>query len=93
VIVVTEATRQLVGAADSIPANISEGSGRQTVPDQVRFYNTSLTSAQETLNHLKRSRRARLIDTKTSHRFANRTTVIYDMINALIRRVQAPPSL
>jgi four helix bundle protein len=79
---------QLVRSAESIGANISEGCGRLTVPDQVHFYNRSQTSAQETLNHLKRCWRARLMDEKTYYRYSNRTTAIYRMLGALIRRVQ-----
>jgi four helix bundle protein len=78
---------QLVRAADSIGANISEGCGRQTVPDQIRFYNTGISSAQETLNFLKRARKANLLDPRTYFRLTNRTTVTYSLLSALIRKL------
>src|SRR5687768_7499207 len=53
---------QLVSAADSIAANISEGSAGQSIPERLRFYRSALASAQETLTFLKRAWGAKLLD-------------------------------
>lgn len=78
---------QLCAAADSIAANISEGSAGQSIPERLRFYRSALASAQETLTFLKRARGAKLMDSRTYFRLANRTTVTHSMIAALIRRL------
>lgn len=45
-------TSQLRRAADSIPANIAEGSGRASAADQAHFTNMACSSALEVINHL-----------------------------------------
>jgi four helix bundle protein len=45
-------TSQLRRAASSIPANIAEGCGRNTVPDLARFIQNSMGSASELESHL-----------------------------------------
>lgn len=45
-------TRQLKRAADSIAANLAEGSGRSTNLDQAHFTNMAYSSGLEVINHL-----------------------------------------
>jgi len=78
---------QLGRAADSISANISEGAGRPTVPDRLRFYYMGLSSAKETLNFLKRARAAKLLDDRTYFQLTNRTSVTHSLLSALIRKI------
>ena len=84
---------RLVRAADSMAANISEGCGRETIPDQIRFYNTGVSSAQETLNFLGRARKAHLLDRRTYFRLTDRTTVTYSLLSALIRKLSDDSTL
>ena len=78
---------QLVSAADSIAANISEGSAGQSIPERLRFYRIALGSAQETLTFLKRARNAKLMDTREYFRLRNLTAVTHSMLEALIRKL------
>ena len=54
--------KQLVKSADSIGANIAEGSGRGTPKDNKRFIRISRGSYNETKYWLRRARRRNLID-------------------------------
>ncbi|HEY2979615.1 MAG TPA: four helix bundle protein [Anaerolineales bacterium] len=53
--------RQLVRAADSIGANIAEGTGRGTFQDNRRFLRTARGSLRETQHFLRRAFRRKLI--------------------------------
>jgi four helix bundle protein len=80
---------QLCRAADSVAANIAEGSGRKTKSDQVHFYRIGLASAQETMNSLKRARGAKLMDDRVYYRLANRAFVTHALLSALIRKLES----
>src|SRR6059036_151119 len=54
--------RQVVRAADSIGANIAEGTGRGTYQDNRRFVRTARGSLRETQHFLRRAFRRKLID-------------------------------
>src|SRR5213082_3361225 len=54
--------RQLVRAADSIGANIAEGTGRGTYQDNRRFVRTARGSLKETQHFLRRAFRRKLIE-------------------------------
>lgn len=54
--------KQLVRAADSIGANIAEGSGRGSYQDNRRFVRISRASLYETKHWLRRAYRRKLID-------------------------------
>lgn len=53
--------RQLVRSADSIGANIAEGSGRGTVPDNRRFVRIARGSLYETKHWLRRAYKRNLL--------------------------------
>jgi four helix bundle protein len=54
--------KQIVRSADSIGANIAEGSGRGTVPDNRRLVRTARGSLYETKHWLRRCYRRRLLN-------------------------------
>ena len=56
--------KQLVKAADSIGANIAEGTGRGTYIDNRRFVKIARGSLNETKHWLRRAFRRRLLSTK-----------------------------
>ena len=53
--------KQLVRCADSIAANISEGSGRGTKPEFIRFLRIARGSFNETKNFLRRAYKRNLM--------------------------------
>src|SRR6266568_1074195 len=53
--------RQLIRAADSIGANIAEGTGRGSFQDNRRFVRTARASLNETKHWLRRAHRRRLL--------------------------------
>jgi four helix bundle protein len=53
---------QLIRAADSIGANIAEGAGRGSFPDNRRFIRMARGSLNETKHWLRRAFRRRLLD-------------------------------
>ncbi len=52
---------QMVEAADSVPANIAEGSGRYNYKDNCRFVRIARGSLYETKNWLRRAYRRKLL--------------------------------
>ena len=79
---------QLTAAADSISANIAEGSAGQSIPERLRFYRSGLASAQETITFIKRARAASLMGQRTYFRLTNRANVTHSLTSALIRRLE-----
>jgi len=53
--------KQLVRAADSISANLSEGYGRYTIPERIRFVYYSRGSLCETINWIQKTKKRKLI--------------------------------
>jgi four helix bundle protein len=78
---------QLTRSADAIAAIISEGCGRRTVPDQLRYYRMAQSETNETQTHLRRAR-GRLLDLGTFYRLSNRATVTYRLIGALMKSLE-----
>jgi four helix bundle protein len=77
---------QLVRASGSIGANIAEGSARRSKPDRLHFYGMALSSASETLHHLRDCRDAALLGRKTYWQLENRTAITHMLVAALIRQ-------
>jgi len=73
---------QLVRAVDSIGANIAEGLGRGTLPDQRRFFLMARGSLLETEHWLER---AASRDAGLSREYVSRTEEIGRTLNGLLR--------
>ena len=62
--------KQIVRSADSIGANIAEGSGRGSLVDNRRFVRMARGSLYETLHWLRRSYTRKLLRSRKSRNFA-----------------------
>ena len=80
---------QLVDAANSIGANIAEGSAQLTAAAKINFYDHALCSSAETAHHLREAFDAKLLSSKTFRRLDELASVTYKLIAALIRRETA----
>lgn len=78
---------QLVRAADSIGANIAEGLGRETKPDERRFLIIARASLREVEHWLERANRRDLLG---EQRFEPRTTELGRVLSGLIRAARDP---
>jgi four helix bundle protein len=74
---------QLVEAAASIPANLSEGRGRETDPDFARFVTMAIGSANEVENHLQRALNRRLISEAVHSELTDKVIEIRKMLYGL----------
>jgi four helix bundle protein len=74
--------RQLVRAADSIGANIAEGTGRGSFQDNRRFVRTARASLNETKHWLRRAYSRGLLD-------ASRVECVKSIIDELTPKVNA----
>lgn len=72
--------KQLIRSADSIGANIAEGSGRHSHHDNRRFIRIARGSLHETQHWLRRALRRKLL-----------TTEIGPQLNAYLRSIGRPP--
>ena len=80
--------RQLVEAADSIPANVSEGFGRYYFKENIRFCYYARGSLTETSNWLRRARNRALSDEKTIQAIEEELDVLGRMLNAYIKSLK-----
>jgi four helix bundle protein len=83
--------KQLVKAADSIGANIAEGTGRGTYIDNRRFVKIARGSLNETKPWLRRAFRRRLLSTK---QIANVKPIIDELapkLNAYLKSIGREP--
>ena len=79
--------RQLVRAADSIGANIAEGSGRGSSVDYRRFLRISRGSLYETLHWLRRAYLRKLLSEKQTKEIRSIISELTPTLNAYLRSV------
>ena len=78
---------QIVKAADSIGANIAEGSGRRSFQDNRRFIRIARGSLKETQHFLRRAYRRKLLDDKQVKKIKPLIDNLAPMLNAYLRSV------
>jgi four helix bundle protein len=79
--------KQLVRAADSIGANIAEGSGRGTAKDNCRFIQIARGSLYETVHFLRRAYKRRLLTDIQVKRLQPLITELGPRLNAYLTAV------
>jgi four helix bundle protein len=80
--------KQLVRAADSISANLSEAYGRYSFADRKRFAYYARGSLCETINWLQKSSRRGLIKTEVESKLQSEISLLSKRINAYIRHLK-----
>lgn len=78
---------QIVKAADSIGANIAEGSGRGTDPELRRFFRVSRGSLYETQHWLRRAFRRGLLSEKQINNLVPLVNELTPRLNAYLRSI------
>src|SRR5688500_6520490 len=79
--------KQIIRSADSIGANIAEGSGRGTAPDNRRFLRMARGSLYETRHWLRRAHRRRLLSQTQIDVLSPLIAELTPKLNAYIRKV------
>lgn len=79
--------KQLIRAADSVGANIAEGSGRETEPDIRRFLRIARGSLYETQHWLRRSYKRRLLTEKQIRDLVPIINELTPKLNAYLRSI------
>jgi four helix bundle protein len=79
--------RQITRAADSIGANIAEGTGRGSFQDNRRFVRTARGSLNETRHWLRRAHRRHLLTTEMVKRIKPIIDELAPRLNAYIRSI------
>ena len=74
---------QLERSAQSVPANIREGMGREPGPDRNNSYRYARGSAEETDEHLRANFEQHMLPPATYWRLHNRLKVIVSMIDEI----------
>ena len=85
-----ELINQLRRAADSIPANIAEGSGQLTDPQFVRFLGIALGSATESANHLMLARDTHALPKTIAEALLVQIGRVRRMLINLLKRLNCP---
>ena len=80
--------KQLIRAADSIGANIAEGSGRGAVRDYRRFLRIARGSLCETQHWLRRAYRRQLLTPKQTERLKNVLDPLGPTLNAYLKSIE-----
>jgi len=83
--------RQIVRAADSIGANIAEGSGRRSFQDNKRFVRMARGSLNETKHWLRRAYRRGLLSSEDVRRIRPIIEELAPKLNAYLRSISAVP--
>jgi four helix bundle protein len=79
--------KQIVRAADSIGANIAEGSGRGSLQDNRRFVRIARGSLYETIHWLRRSYLRKLLSQTEVKRLRSLVEELSPKLNAFLRSV------
>jgi four helix bundle protein len=79
--------KQLVRAADSIGANIAEGSGRGSYADNKRFFRTARGSLNETQHFLRRAYRRKLLTEKQVQSLKPLVDELAPRLNAFLKSI------
>jgi four helix bundle protein len=82
--------KQLVRAADSISANLSEAIGRYSYPDRKRFAYFARGSLCETINWLEKSSRRGLLDDNLGSKLLSELQTLSLRLNAFINTLKKP---
>ena len=85
--------KQLVRAADSIGANIAEGSGRGSSQDYRRYLRISRGSLYETLHWLRRAYIRKLLTATQTSELRSMISELSPTLNAYLRSVSKSASL
>jgi four helix bundle protein len=78
---------QIVRAADSIGANIAEGSGRGSFQENRRFIRIARGSLKETQHFLRRAYKRRLLDEKQVNSIKPLVDNLAPMLNAYLKSI------
>lgn len=79
--------KQLVRAADSIAANLAEGSGRGTNPEILRFARIARGSLCETQHWVTRASQRKRIEPQTAEKLETSLESLLIQVNAFISRM------
>jgi four helix bundle protein len=79
---------QLIRAADSVGANIAEGSGRATVKDRAHFVRMARGSLYETKHWLRRAHRRRLLNPTETAALRGIIEELTPRLNAYLKAIQ-----
>ena len=79
--------KQIVRAADSIGANIAEGSGRGSLPDNRRYVRIARGSLYETIHWLRRSYLRKLLSPTEVNKLRTLIEELSPKLNAFLRSV------
>src|SRR5438128_12365102 len=79
--------RQLIRAADSIGANIAEGTGRGTYQDNRRFVRTARGSLYETRHWLRRAYKRELLNPEQVRRMQPLVKELAPKLNAYLKSI------
>jgi four helix bundle protein len=83
--------KQVVRAADSIGANIAEGSGRGSYQDNRRFVRTARGSLNETKHFLRRAWRRRLLTAEQTGKLKPLADNLAPQLNAYLKSIGPVP--
>ena len=87
----TTVGRQMVRAADSVGANIAEGSGRRSFQDNRRFVRMARGSLNETKHWLRRAYRRGLLSTEDVKRIRPIIDELAPKLNAYLQSIGSIP--